>query len=818
MNPVVVHCHFYQPPRENPWSGALDPEDSARPFHDWNERIHFECYRPNGFARVFDSRGAIERIVNNYAAISFNFGPTLMGWLERSHPETHARIRTADRISLRARHGHGNAIAQAYNHAILPLCNERDRRTQIVWGIAAFRHHFDRRPEAMWLPETACNDATLGALIDAGMRYVILSPHQAARVRPLGGDAWLSVADGTIDPRLPYRYFHRDGSGRSLAVFFYDAAAARAIAFESALFSSQTLVDRLEQARGPAGTLVHVATDGESYGHHSRFGERSLAYAIEVEAPSRGFRITNYGEFLELHPPESEVEIKPGPDGEGTAWSCEHGVGRWTRDCGCCTGGREGWNQGWRAPLRAAFDDLRDRAAQVFEEYGGYLFRDPWAARDAYVGLVLDRAANRENFLAQLAGCHLHAAEESRALRLLEMQRNAMLMYTSCGWFFADLSGIETVQVMKYAARVVDLMAELGVPAGENRLLEQLAEAKSNLAEMGHGAEVYRRLVAPCRATPGRIAAHIAITGLADEDEDGRFGDFNYRRLHRRERRHGRLTLAVSRLALESTVSGERRDYGVAALHLGGPDFYCTMHPFRGAAHFRESAHRLWEQLDTASMPALLRLMREEFGPDEFGLDDLLPGGRRAMCEIVYGDLLTDFSAQFAHLLNEFERVAQMLERAGFELPAPVRQFAELTLGHRLETEVRRLAGNPDLRAYDGAQQIADEIARHGYDRIDRSAANAIFNAMIADAVAAAVASPDQAATALDLIALASRLGLEANLERSQESVYAAITGGAIDPAPLRPLAAALGLSANLVAHREATDSDETRPLSSLVS
>jgi alpha-amylase/alpha-mannosidase (GH57 family) len=804
MNPLVVHCHFYQPPRENPWTGALDPEESARPFHDWNERIYSECYRPNGFARIFDSHGNIESIVNNYAWISFNFGPTLMGWIERMHPQTYARIVAADRASRRAHHGHGNAIAQAYNHAILPLCNERDRRTQIVWGIADFRHRFDRQPEAMWLPETACNDVTLGALIDAGMRYVILAPNQAERVRPLAGGEWVSVADGSVDPRRPYRYLHRDGSGRSLAIFFYDGTVARAIAFEGALFSSQTLVDRLQQATDVEGGLVHVATDGESYGHHSHFGDRSLAYALEVEAPSRGFQVTNYGEYLELYPPTWEVEVKAGPDGEGTAWSCEHGVGRWARDCGCQGGGGEGWNQAWRAPLRAAFDDLRDRAAKLFEEHGSHLFRDPWSARDAYIELVLDRTASRETFLAQLAGRHLHGKDQSRALRLLEMQRNAMLMYTSCGWFFSEISGIETVQVMKYAGRVLDLMTELDIKAPEERLLARLAEAKSNIPEMGNGADVFRRFVLPCRATPGRIAAHLAITGLAGNHDRGEFGDFRYLRQHHRHQQHGRLTLAINRLVIESTLSGEHHDYSVAALHLGGLDFYCALHPFRGAAHFKDAAHKLWQALDSTSLPTLLRMVQDEFGPEEFGLDDVLPGGRHAMCQIVYGDLLKGFSGQFAHLLHEFERVAQMLESAGFELPAPVRQFAEFTLGHRLEAEIERQAGNMDPHAYEGALKIANEIAHHGYLKIDRSGAVAAFSPMIAEAVTAAVAAPEPATVtaALDLIALSRRLGLEANLERPQESVYAAAGDRRIDSEPLRPLAAALGLSTSIFARR----------------
>ncbi|MDQ3907097.1 MAG: glycoside hydrolase, partial [Acidobacteriota bacterium] len=302
---LVVHGHFYQPPRENPWTGEIERQPSARPFENWNERVHSECYRPNAFARIVDSYGRVERIVNNYAHISFNFGPTLFGWLEHFHPVTYARVIEADRVSARARGGHGNAIAQGYHHAILPLCNERDRRTEIRWGVADFRHRFGRDPESLWLPETACDDATLGALIDEGLRYVILSPFQAARVRPAGAADWESVSGETLDTSIPYRYFHRDRRGGSIAIFFYNGDAAKAVAFDSALASSRLLVERFERAASEGrGPLVHIATDGETYGHHFKWGDRCLAYALDAEVESRGFRLTNYGEFLESHQPE----------------------------------------------------------------------------------------------------------------------------------------------------------------------------------------------------------------------------------------------------------------------------------------------------------------------------------------------------------------------------------------------------------------------------------------------------------------------------------------------------------------------------------
>ncbi|HUE84026.1 MAG TPA: DUF3536 domain-containing protein [Pyrinomonadaceae bacterium] len=487
MVALIIHGHFYQPPRENPWTGEVEREVGADPYHDWNERIHAECYGPNAFAHLIGPDGTIERTLNNYENISFNFGPTLLSWLERHHPKTYQRILQADRNSILQRGGHGNAIAQAYGHAILPLSNERDRLTQVLWGLADFRYRFGREPESLWLPETACDEPTLELLIEQGLRFVILAPGQAERYRQPGSDEWHSVANGDIDTTRPYRYPHRDGSGREIAVFFYDGPLARAIAFEQALTSSRHLVDLFKQAaaRGP---LVNVATDGETYGHHFKFGDLCLAHALEIEARSEGFWITNYGEFLDRHPAEFEVEIKKG----GSSWSCAHGLGRWSRDCGCHTGGEPGWNQQWRAPLSAALEFLRDEVAIHFDRIGGELFVDPWAARNAYIELILDRGRSRFEFLERYAKHPLEPADQVRALTLLEIQRHSLLMFTSCGWFFSELSGIETVQIMKYAARVIELTDELGLPSSRARFLGLMSEAKSNLIEKGTGADIYQ--------------------------------------------------------------------------------------------------------------------------------------------------------------------------------------------------------------------------------------------------------------------------------------------------------------------------------------
>jgi alpha-amylase/alpha-mannosidase (GH57 family) len=484
MRPLVVHGHFYQPPRENPWTSEVEREPSAAPYHDWNERVYDECYAPNAAA-------------NNYARISFNFGPTLLSWLERHHPETYQQIIAADRESISQRGGHGNAIAQAYGHAILPLCNERDRLTQVVWGVADFRFRFRREPEALWLPETAANDATLALLIEQGLRYVILAPEQAKRVRV--GSESIDVSGAKIETTHPYRFEHPDGSGRSIAVFFYDGSLARAIAFEKALTSSRGLVELFLRA-SQRGDLVNVATDGETYGHHFKFGDLALAHALGVDAKQAGFWITNYGEYLDQHPPELTVEIDNGLEGEGSSWSCAHGVSRWTRDCGCHIGGEVGWNQAWRDPLRVALNFLRDDAAVKFESSGGELLRDPWAARNDYISVLLDPGGAREEFLVRHAVRPLSGAEQERVFKLLEMQRSALLMFTSCGWFFSDLAGIETIQVLRYAARVLDLLNQLALDVPRKEFLQLLAQAKSNRLDRGNGADIFLHFAEPAAA------------------------------------------------------------------------------------------------------------------------------------------------------------------------------------------------------------------------------------------------------------------------------------------------------------------------------
>jgi alpha-amylase/alpha-mannosidase (GH57 family) len=804
---LVIHGHFYQPPRENPWTELIDREPGAEPFHDWNARICAECYRPNAYARISDSYGRVERIVNNYASLSFNFGPTLLSWLERSSPRTYARVIEADRESVLARGGHGNSIAQGYNHAILPLCNERDRRTQVRWGLTDFRLRFGREAEALWLPETACDEATLDVLIEEGLRYVILSPFQASRVRALGADehGLRDVSNGDVDTTVPYKYFHTDGEGRSLAVFFYDGQIARGVAFEGLLASSRAFVGAFARAAHRGAQLVSVATDGESYGHHFRYGDRCVAYALDTEAARQGFRVTNYGEFLDTHEPAFEVQIKKG---EGTAWSCAHGLGRWTRDCGCSAGAHEGWNQRWRAPLRAAFDLLRDDLAPKFEEACGALLRDPWEARDAYVELLTDRTASREEFLRRRAARTLARDEQVRVLTLLEAERAAMTMYTSCGWFFNDISGIETVQTLRYAGRVVELMDDLGLAPPVARFLEVLSEARSNVPERGTGADIFLRAVEHSRVTPRRVAAHLAISNLVERE--GRAAEFEsagyaYSTHDVQKRRHGRVTLETMRLSLEERATARQYDYALAAMHFGEVDYYCALRPYEGREKFEEAATRLWSQLRTASLPALLRVAQAEFGPDEFGLEALLPQGQGRLSRAVFGRLVARLLQEYERLYEDNRRVVERLVEIGFEPPRELRVAAELITGRRLETELRsqRLGEGDYARAF----EIAREAARLG-QRIDRTHATRVFEKTLVEAARRVVEHPsaDAVRSARELIALGRELGLEANLERAQEIIYEAAR--AWSPSEeLREFAHALGLAPSALAARE---TDET--------
>jgi alpha-amylase/alpha-mannosidase (GH57 family) len=813
---VVVHGHFYQPPRENPWTEEVAREPSASPYHDWNERIAAECYRPNAFARIVDDRGLIVAICNNYERMSFDVGPTLMSWLERHQPDAYARIVAAGRA--------GGAIAQAFSHLILPLATERDIRTQVRWGLADFRHRFGRAAPGMWLPEAAVNDTVLAILAEEGVGFTILAPSQAARVRPLGGPAdWHDVSDGSVDWRRPYRWCHPDGTGRGLDIVFYCGPLSHAAAFELSGLSSQALVDRVIDAGGPDGGLVLVATDGETFGHHHHWGDRLLAYALAVEAPRRGVEVGDVTGFLARHRPAWEVQVRE------SSWSCGHGVDRWVRDCGCSTGGSPGWNQRWRTPLRSALDGLRDRAVEVFERRGKTLFAggDPWAARDAYIGVLLGAEP-----VARFAERFLMAAGEGErveALTLLEAQRHAMAMYTSCGWFFNDLAGLETVQVLRYAARVMDLLVELHEDPGGRAFLEELAEAESNVPEEGDGRRIWLSHVQPARVDAGRIVAHLALLALLDGGEPPtRLAGHDLKPVDRRVTSRGAVALASGRVVLRHIRTERGRDEVYAAVHLGGQEVIGAVRPSDQDDPGRDDADldRLREAFGAgAPLTTLLRLLTDGFGPREFSLTDALPDAAERLVANAAAALAERFADACQRLFDDHRATLESLAALGEPLPPVLRQPAELALARRFEAEVMAQAGSLDAASYRGAIALVDQARAAGL-RIATPSTLAAGERLLAEAVAKAVAAERhtvagarsrrrasdavlgdaQAAVdlALGLLDLAVTLDLSPRLDQPQELVYQALLERPSDE--LRRLGAALGLAVEALAQPAASD------------
>jgi alpha-amylase/alpha-mannosidase (GH57 family) len=679
---ICIHGHFYQPPRENPWLEAIELQDSAAPYHDWNERITRECYAPNAVSRILDDQGLIVKLVNNYARMSFNFGPTLLSWLEIKAPEVYAAILDADRQSQEKFSGHGSALAQVYNHMIMPLANTRDRVTQIRWGLRDFEHRFKRFPEGMWLPETAVDVESLELLAESGIRFVILAPHQAARVRRIGEPAWHELKGTRIDPSMPYVQVLP--SGRSIAIFFYHGAIARAVAFEGLLSHGGHFVDRLlgafatDQQRPQ---LVHIATDGETYGHHHRFGDMALAYALE-QVEARGLaRLTNYGEYLEKYPPTHEVEVV-----EKSSWSCAHGIDRWWSNCGCNTGGHPGWNQEWRTPLRNSLDWLREHVAPLWERKARELLREPWAARDDYIGVVLDRSEeNIEKFLSRHAKEPLTPAQATTALKLLELQRNAMLMYTSCGWFFDDLAGIETVQVLKFAGRTVQLAQELFGDALEGHYVRHLAAAKSNITEEGDGARIYDRRVRSAKVDWPKLAADYALSNLLDDFPERR-AIYCYEAELRDQRvfNAGRAKLGIGRMELRSKVTLESAKLIFAAIHLGDHNMSASVAEGVPDGAFEKIVGRIVEPFTRADLTAALREMERSFASTHYSLQSLFRDEQRKVLQTILAANLQEADYLYRQIYQERAALMRYLTDLGIPLPKEFSAAAEFVLNNQL--------------------------------------------------------------------------------------------------------------------------------------
>jgi alpha-amylase/alpha-mannosidase (GH57 family) len=787
---LCVHGHFYQPPRENPWLETVELQESAAPYHDWNERITSECYAPNGASRIVNQEHQIIRIVNNYARMSFNFGPTLLSWLEDFAPRTYRMIQDADQASAALYSNHGSALAQVYNHIIMPLACERDARTQVRWGIADFEHRFGRKPEGMWLAETAVSRSVLDLLAKERIQFTVLAPHQAARVRRIAApgkdpNPWIETIDASVDTTHPYLV--RLENGRCIAVFFYDGPASRAIAFEGLLNDGETFARRLlsgfpdhEPLSEPQ--LVHVATDGESYGHHHKHGEMALSYALNWVKESNLARLTNYGEFLEKFPPAWEAEVV-----DNSSWSCAHGVERWRSDCGC-NGGHAGWNQRWRAPLREALDLLRDRTAPLAEAVAKPLLKDLWAARDAYIHVILDRSSdNLDRFFAAHATRTLTAAERITVFELLELQRHTQLMYTSCGWFFDDISGIETVQIIAYAGRVIQLAHKLfadptlfstsdsisSAAALEADFLAVLARAESNDPDAGTGADVYRRFVNAGRLDLESVGAHYAISSVFRSYPDaGNIFCFDVHRHSYDLLTSGRGRFAVGRATLCSRITEECEDICFAVLHLGDQNLSAAVKRYtpRDAAAWETFTTNARNSIRHANLPELIRFIDGYFDNTLYSLTSLFADEQHRILQSILNQTLSEVEGSLIRIYNEHATLLDFLADANVATPPAL----ALTAGFAINASLRRAL---EADTFDSAEitrllrrSDVDHVALDS-DLLSFTADKRMKRAMVRLEAAAEQQAPQNLSTLNETLAIAEALRtlpMEVNLWQAQ--------------------------------------------------
>ncbi|HPT41992.1 MAG TPA: DUF3536 domain-containing protein, partial [Candidatus Gastranaerophilaceae bacterium] len=722
---LAIHGHFYQPPRENPWLEAIELQDTAAPFHDWNERINNECYNPNSVSKIVDSRNRILDVVNNYSMISFNFGPTLLSWMENFAPLAYERVIKADIESVHQRDGHGNAIAQVYNHMIMPLASEQDKQTQVIWGIKDFEARFGRKPEGMWLAETAVDDETLRVLAENDIKFTILSPYQALKVRRLGEKDWTDVSWGNIDPAMAYRYYIKSSPKKYIDLFFYDGAISKSVAFDDVLKDGNKFIRRLKEGvsdHREYPQLINIATDGESYGHHTKFGDMALSYVLRVKAKEEGFTLVNYSQYLAKYPSLYEVDIK-----QSSSWSCFHGIGRWKEDCGCSTGGHPGWNQKWRKPLRDALDYLRDELALIFEKEGKNYFKDSWDARNNYIDVILDRSEmtvkkfQKENFKSELS-----EEQKVKAMELLEMQRQAMLMYTSCGWFFSEISGIETTQIMKYAARAMQLAQNFSKKDLEKHFLELLDEAKSNFAEFGTGKDVFERFVKPSIVTTKQIASLWAVSSLYQEfDDEEDVYCYKIKKNSYKKVQKGTSQLVMGHIEIQSKITLQKSNVMFALVQYSGGDFHCAIKEFSAESDYINTQKELFRIFMLNPLTEIIRAMDEYFGKEYFTLKDIFIEERRKILEIMLKGKMNKFAQTYQEMYNEGKSSIYHMQSLGLSIPDEFKISAGYTLSRQFNDLIVHSSGFLDSNIIQQAIDINYETKRIGIN-IDKKPTNQI--------------------------------------------------------------------------------------------
>ncbi|UCF04210.1 MAG: DUF3536 domain-containing protein [bacterium] len=780
---VIIHGHFYQPPRENPWTERIDRQDSAAPYHDWNERIAYECYTPNTLSRRLAGSGRITKLTNNYESISFNFGPTLISWLEEKHPETYGRILEADLKSTRRFGGHGNAIAQCYNHIIMPLASVRDQETQIRWGIYDFERRFGREPEGIWLPETAINDTTLEILIGFGFRFIVLSPTQAGRVRPLDRSAgWRDVSTGSIETGQPYRCYGRRRRGgrrpsRFIDIFFYDAPLAIDVSFNHLLRNGDRFAERIVEAYERSGDdLVVIATDGEVYGHHEPFADMALSYLIDKAADAHDLELTNFGAYLETHEPSWEVQLKTGEDNEGTAWSCSHGLGRWKENCGCSVGAPPGWDQEWRGPLRDGLNALHEELAGIFDREGRELLKDPWKARNDYIRLIENRTAEEAGALFSV-----HAPEglppegRSRALGLLESQRHAMLMFTSCGWFFNDISGIESVQLLEYAARAIECAGAEHRDRLKGILLGELVKARSNVHSEGTGADIYRRAKEGATVDARFLVSQYAITTfLFGRSEPHLLFKHTFDATDEFELPQKDLMIKVGSVTITCPVTFDRTRHRYLLVVESGHGFTCFSKRLEEGKSYGELEAEL-RKLTQGGAGGIRRYAARHFKDPGFTLRSLFPEDRERVLDRLAAERLTTLESAFETLYEENKDLLLLLCVSAVTPPPSLLIPARTVLTKRLVHEVERWERSLSASSLEGIRETIAESALYGIPINKRSVAES-FTALIIEkiAVLAETHDPSVGTQLLEFVSLVDELGVTLDENRIQNKIYAA--------------------------------------------
>lgn len=722
---VCIHGHFYQPPRENAWLEVIELQDSAHPYHDWNERISAECYTPNGASRILDDHKVISKIQNNYAHISFNFGPTLLSWMELNDTETYQAILDADRESMEHFDGHGSAMAQVYNHIIMPLANLRDKETQVIWGIRDFEYRFKRAPKGMWLAETAVDTETLEVLAQYGIEFTVLAPRQAKAVRKKGIADWSEVNDQSINTKRAYTCLLP--SGRSISIFYYDGNTSQGIAFNGLLYDGKNFAERLLNSfdgndDGPQ--LVHVATDGETYGHHHKHGDMALAYCLDFIHNDERAEVTNYAQFLNLFPPTEETQIH-----ENTSWSCYHGVERWRSNCGCHSGGKPEWNQQWRKPLREALDWLRDTLADIYVKEASKYLKDPWAARNDYIKIVVKRNDDAvKRFLKEHAKFSMDEVEVNKTLRLLELQRHCMLMYTSCGWFFDEISGIETIQIMQYACRAIQLSRQLTEVDLESKFLERLAPAMSNVVSLGTAADVYKRMILPSKANLHRVGVHYAVSSVF-EDEPDTLPLFNYKAENeafvRKEAGEQRLVMGITRI--HSLVTYSEKIFSFAVIYLGKHDLICHLSLDGDKDKFAAMQIRLVTAFSEGRLGDLLELMHTYFGQDRYTIWHMFQDEKRKVLDMIARTSLGDLENSLRRTYNRDYPLVNALSNN--EVPIP--KAYKTTFEYILNADLIKCF-TPEKINIRALERITGEMERWSLkvedsDRLARLAGESIF-------------------------------------------------------------------------------------------